>query len=69
MVVRLCPLAKPLFDSLPKRIDALLNEGKERVHGLPFNQELEARILPYNELIDYNPNADVLFGHDRQYGC
>ena len=37
MVVRLCPSSKRLFDSLPERFAASLNEDEERKnHGQPF---------------------------------
>jgi hypothetical protein len=37
MVVRPCPSSKRFFDSLPERFDTSLNEGKKKVHGLPFS--------------------------------
>ena len=51
MIVRLCPLAKPSFDSLPKRTYTLGEEKEWDVHGLPFSWDLEAVILPQNEII------------------
>jgi hypothetical protein len=53
MIVRLCPLAKPLFDSLPKRIYTL-SEGKKSSR-LAFQLReavTQSRvILPQNEII------------------
>ena len=65
-LVRLCPLAKRLLDNVPERIDASLNEGEERVHGLPFDCSRKPVILPHNELARQNPRTDVLFGHDSR---
>jgi hypothetical protein len=64
-------LAKPPFDSLPKRTYTLSGEGNEgKVHGLPFSWDLEAVmqsrvILPQNEIIGRGYSTDALFGHDR----
>ena len=42
-----------------------MNEGEEKVHGLPFDCSRKPVILPHNELARKNPRTDVLFGHDR----
>jgi hypothetical protein len=60
----LCALAKPPFDSLPKRTYTL-SEGKEgKLHGLPFRYALEAVIVLQNQIIGLGYRTDVLFGHD-----
>jgi hypothetical protein len=58
----LCPLAKPPVDSLPKRTYTLSEEKEGKVHGLPFSWDLEAVILPQNEIIGLSYRTDVLFG-------
>jgi hypothetical protein len=44
-----------------------LSEEKEgKVHGLPFSWDLEAVILPQNEIVGLSYRTDVLFGQHRR---
>jgi hypothetical protein len=49
-------------DSLPNRTYTLSEEKEKAVHGLPFSRDLEAVILPQNEIIGRGYRTDGLFG-------
>jgi hypothetical protein len=62
MSVRLQALAKPPVDSLPHRTYTLSEEREGAIHGLPFSRDLEAVILPQNEIIGRGYRTDGLLG-------